>query len=375
VTLSQEQAMIQEMARKFSSERIAPAAREWESAGKYPQGIFNELGALGFMGMTVSPEYGGVKTDYVSYVLALTEIAAGDGGLSTVLSVHNSLATLIIENLGTPAQKEKYLPSMASGACIGAFALTESQAGSDAAAIQTRAVRRGDVYVLNGSKQFITSGETAGIVIIFAQTDPQAGKSGLSAFIVETDTIGYQVISVENKLGQKASDTCALSFEEMEVPVDNLIGTEGLGYKIALSNLETGRIGIAAQCVGMARAALECALDYAKERQTFGQAIIAHQAVGFRLAEMATKLEAARLLVNQAAALKDAGVPCLKHACMAKLFASEMAEEVCSAAIQTLGGYGYLSDYPVEKIYRDVRVCQIYEGTSDIQKLIIGRHL
>ncbi len=373
--LSPEQDMIQDMARKFAGEKIAGQAAAWEAAGAYPKDLFTDMGKLGFFAMTIEPAYGGAKTDYVSYALALIEIAAGDGGLSTVMSVHNSLAALIIQNLGTEAQKKKYLPAMASGACIGAFALTEPQAGSDAAAIRTRAVRKGDVYVLNGAKQFITSGQSGGLVIVFAQTDPEAGKRGLSAFIVETDTPGYIVTKVEDKLGQKASDTCALSFEDMEVPVENLIGEEGQGYKIALSNLETGRIGIAAQCIGMARAALDCALDYARERQSFGQPIIQHQAVGFRLADMATRLEAARQLVLHAAALKEAGVPCLKQACMAKLFASEMAEAVCSDALQTLGGYGYLRDYPVEKIYRDVRVCQIYEGTSDIQKLIIGRHL
>ncbi len=291
------------------------------------------------------------------------------------MSVHNSLTALIIETLGTEEQKECYLPKLAAGEMIGGFALTEPHAGSDASAMRTKAVREGDCYVLNGAKQFITSGQIGGIVITFAATDPAAGKKGISAFIVETDSEGYEVTKIEDKLGQKASDTCSISFDDVRVPVANLLGEEGAGYKIALSNLETGRIGIAAQCVGMARAALDYAIEYARERESFDKPIFEHQAVGFRLADMATRLEAAKLLVLQAAAMKDAGTPCLKEACMAKLFASEVAEEVTSAAIQTLCGYGYLTDFPVEKIYRDVRVCQIYEGTSDIQKLIIARNL
>lgn len=373
--LNEEQLQIQEMARRFAQEQLAPNSAKWEEDRAYPAATLSAMAELGFLGMTVDEGFGGARIDFVSYALALIEIAAGDGGLSTIMSVHNSLTALIIETLGTEEQKECYLPKLAAGEMIGGFALTEPHAGSDASAMRTKAVREGDCYVLNGAKQFITSGQIGGIVITFAATDPAAGKKGISAFIVETDSEGYEVTKIEDKLGQKASDTCSISFDDVRVPVANLLGEEGAGYKIALSNLETGRIGIAAQCVGMARAALDYAIEYARERESFDKPIFEHQAVGFRLADMATRLEAAKLLVLQAAAMKDAGTPCLKEACMAKLFASEVAEEVTSAAIQTLGGYGYLTDFPVEKIYRDVRVCQIYEGTSDIQKLIIARNL
>lgn len=373
--LTEEQEMIRDMAARFSAERLAPNAAAWEDAGGYPHEIFDEMAGLGFMGMTLDEAWGGSKTDFISYALALMEIAKGDGGLSTVLSVHNSMTALIIDNNGTQEQKERFLPRLASGEWIGGFALTEPHAGSDASSLKVKAVRDGDTYVLSGTKQFITSGEIAGLMIVFAVTDPDAGSRGISAFVVETDTEGYTVTGKEEKLGQKASDTCSITFEAMAVPAANLLGKEGEGYKIALSGLETGRIGIAAQSVGMAEAALTCAIDYAKERKSFGKEIFQHQAVGFRLADMATKLEASRQMVLHAAAMKDAGLACLKEACMAKLFASEAAEEICSAAIQTLGGYGYLKDFPVERIYRDVRVCQIYEGTSDIQKIIITRNM
>lgn len=373
--LTEEQILIQDMARRFAEDRISPSAAKWEQDKAYPADLFQDLADLGFMGMTIGPEYDGSKTDYISYALALIEIAAADGGLSTILSVHNSLTALIIANIGTSEQKQALLPKLARGEWIGGFALTEPHAGSDASGLKVRAARQGDSYILNGTKQFITSGQIAGLMIVFAVTDPDAGSRGISAFAVDTATQGYVVSKLEEKLGQKASDTCSITFEDMKIPADALLGAEGQGYKIALSNLETGRIGIAAQSVGMARAALDYAIAYAKERESFGQAIFNHQAVSFRLADMATKLEAARLMVMNVASLKDQGEPCLKQACMAKLFASEMAEEVCSAAIQTLGGYGYLSDYPLERIYRDVRVCQIYEGTSDIQKLIIARNL
>ena len=373
--LSEEQRMIRDMARDFAQAKIAPAAEAWEAAGAIPEDILSEMGALGLMGMTVPEEWGGAGTDYVSYALALTEIAAGDGGLSTCMSVNNSPVCAAILANGSDEQKERFLKPLARGEMIGAFCLTEPQAGSDAARLKARADRRGNGYVLNGTKQFITSGRIAGAAIVFAVTDPEAGKRGISAFVVPTDTPGFTVARTEEKLGQKSSDTCQIVFDDMEISGDCLLGREGEGYRTALANLETGRIGIAAQSVGMAQAALDYATEYAKERETFGQPIIRHQAVGFRLAEMATKLEAGRLMVLQAAALKDAGVPCLKEACMAKLFASEAAEEICSAAIQTLGGYGYLKDYPVERIYRDVRVCQIYEGTSDVQRMVINREM
>jgi len=373
--LTEEQRMVRDMARDFSRDRIAPASRDWEKAGAIPADILHEMGQLGLLGMTTPEEWGGAGTDYVSYALALMEIAAGDGGLSTLMSVNNAPVCAAIFQNGTEAQKETYLKPLARGEWIGAFCLTEPQAGSDASMLKTRAERTNSGWKLNGTKQFITSGRIAKAAIIFAVTDPTAGKKGISAFLVPTGTPGFTVASVEHKLGQKSSDTCSLVFEDMEVPADCLLGREGDGYKVALANLETGRIGIAAQSVGMARAAFDYALAYAKEREAFGTSIFNHQAVGFRLADMATDLEAAELLVLNAAAKKDAGEPCLKEACMAKLFASEAAERICSAAIQTLGGYGYLADYPVEKIYRDVRVCQIYEGTSDIQRIVIQREL
>ena len=373
--LTEEQRMIQDMARSFAREEIAPRAADWEKAGEIPMDFLRQMGELGLMGMTVPEEWDGAATDYVSYALALIEVAGGDGGLSTLMSVNNAPVCAAILANGTEEQKERFLKPLARGEMIGAFCLTEPQAGSDASQLRTKAARTNSGWVLNGTKQFITSGKIGGAAIVFAVTDPDAGKKGLSAFLVPTDTPGYKVASTEHKLGQKSSDTCQIVFEDMEVPTDCLLGAEGDGYKIALSNLETGRIGIAAQSVGMAKAAYEYALSYAKERETFGKPIIDHQAVGFRLADMATELRAAELMVLDAAAKKDAGIPCLQEACMAKLFASETAEKICSAAIQTLGGYGYLSEYPVERIYRDVRVCQIYEGTSDIQRIVIQRQL
>ncbi|TNE39054.1 MAG: acyl-CoA dehydrogenase [Alphaproteobacteria bacterium] len=373
--LSEEQGMIRDMARDFAAARLAPHSVEWEAAAAIPKDVFTEMGTLGLMGMTVPEEYGGAGTDFVSYALALMEIAGGDGAVSTVMSVNNSPCCAALLKDGSAAQKQEFLVPLAKGEKIGAFCLTEPQAGSDASALKTRAVKDGDHYVLNGTKQFITSGRIGGVALVFAVTDPAAGKKGISCFIVPTETEGYRVVSVENKLGQKASDTCQIAFEDLRIPAANMLGAEGAGYRIALANLETGRIGIAAQSVGMAGAALRHAIDYAKEREAFGGPIIAHQAVGFRLADLATKLEVARQMVLHAATMKDAKLPCLTEASMAKLFASEMAEEVCSGAIQTLGGNGYIADYPVEKIYRDVRVCQIYEGTSDIQKLVIARNL
>jgi alkylation response protein AidB-like acyl-CoA dehydrogenase len=367
--------LVVDMARKFAEERLAPGAAAREKAGKIEPEIIRELGELGFLGATTSAQWGGSELDPVSYALALEEIAAGDGSVSTLVSVHNSPTCVVLEKFATDAQKERWLRPLASGEHVGSFALTEPQAGSDASNLRTRAVKRGDRYVIDGAKQFISSGGIKGSTVLFAVTDPSAGKRGLSAFVVAKDTPGYVVARVEEKLGQKASETCALSFEAMEVPEDQRIGAEGEGYKIALSTLESGRIGIAAQSVGIARAALDYATAYAKDRTAFGQPIINHQAVGFRLVEAKTRLEAARQLVLHAAHLKAAGAPALEAACMAKLFASEASEAVCTAAIQTLGGYGYLADYPVERCYRDQRVCQIYEGTSDVQKIILQRML
>lgn len=373
--LSEEQGMIRDMARAFAQDRISPNAAAWEKAGEIPAETLREMGALGLMGMTVPAQWDGAETDYVSYALALMEIAGGDGGLSTLMSVNNAPMCAAILANGTDEQKETFLKPMARGDIIGAFCLTEPQAGSDASMLKTKAERTNSGWRINGTKQFITSGKIAGAAILFAVTDPDAGKRGISAFLVPTDTPGYRVASLEHKLGQKSSDTCQIVFEDMVVSSECLLGAEGAGYKVALSNLETGRIGIAAQSVGMARAAYDYALAYAKERVAFGKPIFEHQAVAFRLADMATQLEAAELLVLNAASKKDLGEPCLKEACMAKLFASEMAERICSDAIQTLGGYGYLSEYPIEKIYRDVRVCQIYEGTSDIQRIVIAREI
>ncbi|EKV31705.1 Butyryl-CoA dehydrogenase [Caenispirillum salinarum AK4] len=367
------QRLIVDTARNFARNELAPHSEEWDRKHQFPADAVKQMGELGFMGMLVPEEWGGVGADNVTYAMALEEIAVGNGAVSTIMSVHNSVGCMPILKFGTDEQKQRFLTPMAEGRMIGAFCLTEPQAGSDAAALKTRAVKDGDHWVLNGAKQFITSGKHGHVAIVFAVTDPSKGKKGISAFIVPTDTPGYEVVRVEDKLGQHASDTCSIAFTDCRIPTDLMLGKEGDGYKIALSNLEGGRIGIASQSVGMARAAYEAARDYARERKSFGTEIINHQAVAFRLAEMKTKINAARGLVHAAAAKRDAGEPCLEEACMAKLFASEAAEEVCSAAIQTLGGYGYLADYPVERIYRDVRVCQIYEGTSDVQKMVIAR--
>ncbi len=371
--LSEEQTLIRDTARQFARERLAPHAAEWDRTATVPTDAIAEMGALGLMGMTVPEEWGGAGTDTVSYVLALAEIAGGDGGVSTIMSVNNSPVGAAILAFGSTAQKERFLRPIAEGNMNAAFSLTEPQAGSDAANLKTRARREGNKYVISGTKQFITSGSIAGVNLVFAVTDPASGKKGISAFLVPTDAPGYTVARKEDKLGQRASDLCQIVFDEVEVTPDLLLGEEGAGYRIALANLETGRIGIAAQAVGLAQAAYEAALDYAREREAFGKPIIEHQAVSFRLASMATEIEVARQMVLHAAVLKDAAAPCLKEASMAKLFASEMAERVCSDAIQTFGGYGYIKDFPVERYWRDVRVCQIYEGTSDVQRLVIGR--
>ena len=371
--LTPEQEMIRDSLRDFAQERLAPFAGEWDRQHTFPAEALRELGALGALGMVVPEQWGGAGMDYLSLVLVLEEIAAGDGATSTIVSVQNSLACGITMKYGSDEQKETWLKPLARGEMLGCFCLTEPHTGSDAAAISTRADRDGDHFVLNGVKQFITTGKYAQVAIVFAVTDKSAGKKGISCFLVPTSTPGYIVARLEEKMGQHASDTAQILFEDCRIPASCLLGKEGDGYRIALSNLEAGRIGIAAQSVGMARAAFEAAVQYAKERQTFGQPIIEHQAVSFRLADMATQIDAARLMVWRAATYKDAGKACLKEASMAKMFASEMAEKVCSDAIQILGGYGYVSDFPVERIYRDVRVCQIYEGANDIQRLVIGR--
>jgi alkylation response protein AidB-like acyl-CoA dehydrogenase len=373
--LTEEQELIRATARDFSRAQLAPYSAEWERTATFPREALRQMGRLGLMGMTVPPEWGGAGTDYIAYALALEEIAAGDGAVSTVMSGHNSVGCMPILDYGTTDQKERHLRPLASGEKLCAFCLTEPQSGSDASALKTRAELRGDHYVLNGTKQFITTGRNADVALVFAVTDPTAGKRGISGFIVETSNRGYRVARVEKKMGQNASDTCEIHFDDLEVPVESRLGTEGQGYRIALANLEGGRIGIAAQAVGMARAAYEIALGYAHERHAFGKPIIQHQAVAFRLAEMATQIEAARQLVLHAAALRSAAQSCLVEASMAKLFATEMAERVCSDAIQTLGGNGYIEDYGVERIFRAVRGAKIYEGSNDIQRLVISRAL
>ncbi len=370
-----EQLMIRDMARQFATDKLAPNAADWDQKSEFPTNAIKEMGELGLMGMVVPEAFEGAEADNISYAMALEEIAAGDGACSTIMSVHNSVACLPIYRFGNDWQKNKWLPKLATGQMLGAFCLTEPQAGSDASALTTTATRDGDVFRLNGVKQFITSGKNADIAIVFAVTDSAAGKKGISAFIVPTDSAGYEVASTERKMGQRASDTCQIIFNDCEIPDTHLLGDEGQGYRIALGNLEGGRIGIAAQSTGMARSAYEHALAYSQERVAFGQPIFSQQAVAFKLADMATRIDAARLLVHRAAGLRDAGEACLTEASMAKLFASEMAEQVCSDAIQIHGGYGYLADFPVERIARDVRVCQIYEGTSDIQRLVISRSL
>ena len=373
--LTDEQRMIRDTAREFARERLAPGAAERDRRAAFPKEELAEMGALGFLGMLTPEEWGGSETGMIAHALAIEEVAAGDGAVSTIMSVHNGVGQKPIADFGSDALKERFLRPLAEGSMLGAFALTEPQAGSDAAAIKAHARRDGNHYVLNGTKQFITSGSHADCVVVFAVTDPDAGRKGISAFVVPTETEGYEVTGIEKKMGQRCSDTAQITFNDCRLTPDLLLGEEGQGYRIALSNLEGGRIGIAAQAVGMARAALECAVDYAKERTSFGKPIIEHQAVAHRLADMATEVEAARLMYLNAARRREAGEPCLKEASMAKLYASEMAERVCSGAIQTLGGYGYVEDFPVERIYRDVRVCQIYEGTSDVQRMVISRAL
>ena len=373
--LTDEQCLIRDSVRDYVQNRIAPHAAEWDKSGHFPAEQLKEMAELGLFGMVIPEKWGGSDIGYVGFALALEEVAAGDGACSTILSVTNSVVCGSLYGSGSEFLKTQYLKPLASGHKLGCFCLTEAQAGSDASALKTRATRDGCDYVLNGSKTFITSGKNAQVAIVFAVTDPQVGKKGISAFVVPTDNPGYQVGTIEDKMGQHASDTAQVFLKDCRVPADHRLGDEGDGYKIALMNLESGRIGIGAQSVGMARAAYGIALAYAKQRETFGKPIIEHQAVAFRLADMATQLEAAHLMVINAASLRDAGQPCLKQASMAKLFASEAAEKICSSAIQVLGGYGYLKDYDLERIYRDVRISQIYEGTSDIQRIVIAREI
>ena len=373
--LTPDQEAIRDALRDFAQAELWPHAARWDREKTFPREALRGLAALGAYGVCVPQELGGAGLDYLALALVIEEIAAGDGGTSTVISVTNCPVNAILLRYGNAAQKKQWLTPLAQGEMLGAFCLTEPHTGSDASALRTTAVKNGDAYVINGVKQFITSGQNGDVAIVIAVTDKGAGKKGMSAFLVPTHAPGYVVARLEDKLGQHSSDTAQINFDNCRIPSENLIGQEGEGYAIALGGLEGGRIGIAAQSLGMARSALEVAVAYAKDRQSFGQPLFDHQAVGFRLAECATQLEAARQLTWHAAALRDAGRPCLKEAAMAKLFASEMAEKVCSAAIQTLGGYGYVNDFPLERIYRDVRVCQIYEGTSDVQKIIIQRAL
>jgi alkylation response protein AidB-like acyl-CoA dehydrogenase len=373
--LSVEQALVRDAVRQFAQKELWPHAARWDKERYFPREAHRGLAALGAYGICVPSQFGGADLDYLTLALVLEEIAAGDGGTSTAISVTNCPVNAILMRYGNAQQKQQWLVPLAQGQMLGAFCLTEPHAGSDATALRTSAVRVGDEYVLNGVKQFVTSGQNGDVAIVIAVTDKTAGKKGMSAFIAPTGTPGYVVARLEDKLGQHSSDTAQIQLDNCRIPAEYLLGQEGEGYRMALGGLEGGRIGIGAQSVGMARAALEVAISYAKDRQSFGTAILQHQAVGFRLAESATQLEAARQLVWHAASLRDAGLPCLKEAAMAKLFASETAEKVCSAALQTLGGYGYMADFPVERICRDVRVCQIYEGTSDVQKILIQRAL
>jgi alkylation response protein AidB-like acyl-CoA dehydrogenase len=373
--LSEDHLAVQEAVRSFVQAEVAPHAATWDKRHEFPKAALRGLADLGCYGVAVPTEWDGAGLDYLALSVILEEIAAGDGATSTIVSVNNCPVCSILMAFGNADQKERFLRPLARGDMLGAFCLTEPHVGSEAGGLRTTAVRDGDHYVLNGVKQFITSGRNGDVAIVMAVTDKAAGKKGISAFLVPTATPGYTVARLEDKMGQHASDTAQILFENCRVPAQNLLGEEGMGLKIALSGLEGGRIGIASQAVGMARAAFDAALAYAKERQSFGQPIFQHQAVQFKLADMATQIEAARQMIWHAAALKDAGRPCLKEAAMAKLFASEMAERVCSDAIQVHGGYGYVSDFPVERIYRDVRVCQIYEGTSEVQKILIGREL
>lgn len=373
--LTEEQIMIRDMARDFARREIAPNAQAWEKAGWIDDRLIAQMGELGLLGMVVPERLGGSYTDYVAYALAVEEISAADAATGTMMSVHNSVGCGPLLQYGTDEQQQTWLPDLAGGRAIGCFCLTEPQAGSEAHNLRTRAELRDGQWVLNGAKQFVTNGKRARLAIVFAVTDPDLGKKGLSAFLVPTDTAGFQVERSEHKMGIRASDTCAITLDDCRIPEANMLGARGKGLAIALSNLENGRIGIAAQALGIARAAFEAALGYARERVQFGTPIIGHQSIANMLADMHTRINATRLMVLHAARLKSAGLPCLSEASQAKLFASEMAEKVCSQAIQIHGGYGFLEDYPVERYYRDARITQIYEGSSEVQRLLIARQL
>ena len=374
MTLASHHEQIRDAVRRFARERLAPNAARWDREKHFPREELAGLAAMGLCGVMIAEQHGGAGMDSTALALACEEISAGDGATCTIVMVNNLVAN-ILQGYGNEAQKRDFLAPLAKGERLGAFCLTEPHAGSDASAITTRAEKSGGHYLLNGVKQFITSGKNADLAVVFAVTDRAAGKKGISAFVVPTSTPGYTVARIEDKTGQRASDTAQIVLDNCRIPAANLLSMEGIGYRIALANLESGRINVAAQATGMARAALEAALAYAAERKSMGKTLLQHQAVNFRLADMATGVEASRQLYLHAAQLRDTGAPCLKEASMAKLFASETAEKVCSDAIQIHGGYGYVSDFPVERIWRDVRVCQIYEGASDIQRLVIGRAL
>ncbi len=374
-SFSDEQIMIRDMTREFAKKELKPHGERWDREGWIDDSVISQMGSLGLLGMTVPEEWGGANVDYISYALAVEEIAVGNGAVSTLMSVHNSVGCSPILNYGSQEQKSNFLTPLATGEWIGCFCLTEPQAGSEAHNLKTKATLKNGQWTINGSKQFISNGKRAKLAIVFAVTDPELGKKGISAFLVPTDNPGYIVNRVENKLGIRASDTCSITFDNCTIPEENMLGPRGKGLAVALSNLEGGRIGIASQAVGIARAAFEEALKYSKERIQFGVPIIDHQSIGNFLADMHTQINAARLLTLQAASLRQNGQPCLSEASQAKLFASEVCEFVCTKAIQIFGGYGYLQDYPVERLYRDSRITQIYEGTSEVQRLVIARAL
>ncbi len=373
--LTEEQNMVRDMARDFAKNALTPHSERWDKEGWIDDAVIAQMGELGLMGMVVPEQWGGANVDYVSYALAVEEVSAGDGAVGAIMSIHNSVGCGPLERYGSEEQKRTWLSQLASGKVVGCFCLTEPHAGSEANNLKTRAVLKDGKWVLNGSKQFVSNGKRAALAIVFAVTDPDLGKKGISAFLVPTDTPGFIVNRVEKKLGIRGSDTCAITLDQCEIPEANLLGPRGKGLAIALSNLEGGRIGIAAQALGIARAAFESALRYSKERIQFGVPLIEHQSVANFLADMQTQINAARLMIWQAASMRERKVPCLSEASQAKLFASEMAEAVCSKAIQIYGGYGYLQDYPVERYYRDARITQIYEGTSEVQRLVIARVL
>lgn len=371
---TEEQEMMRKMVRDFAEKEIAPFVERME-AGEFPREILNKMGPLGLMGIPIPEQYGGSEMDFMSYIIAIKEISKVSATMGVILSVHTSVGTYPILNFGTEEQKKKYIPKLASGEYLGAFALTEPGSGSDAASLKTRAILDGDNYILNGSKVFITNGGEADTYIVFASTNPELGTKGISAFIVEKDTPGLVIGKDEHKMGLYGSRTVQLTFEDATVSARNLLGKEGEGFRVAMANLEVGRIGIAAQSLGIAEAALEHAIAYAKERKQFGKSIIDHQGVGFKIADMATSVEAAKLLIYRAVSLRMENKPCGMESSMAKLFASQTAVEVSTEAIQVYGGYGYTKEYPVERFFRDSKITEIYEGTSEIQRIVISKNL